>query len=690
MSDYFSKAEIESKVVGYKIIKSIKRSGCAETFLASMKGRKVVLKIFKKSFPMKRVDREKDMSQKVEDENVVKFIEFKKVEDITYMAMEYVDGSDLSTKIGNNWKPKEKEIINLLIGYASGLDALKQKIIVHRDIKPGNLMITQEGKPVIIDLGVAKDYQRETIITEYSRWHPGTAPYMSPEQIAGGHLDFRSDLFSLGISLFEVITGNLPFDGETVEDIMEKISNKDYIAPRITKYREDLSESLVDVFEKILNKKPTKRYRKLGALLMDLKNVSDNLENPKDIIKRGSYFLHIGNSFNFLDKLLKVDSPDGIILSASSSGPTSIRNILKKTTGIIKDVIFDNEAYRTSPGGPNRLGCTSTYLKHDFAQIEKSRKKINIDNITSERWKKDASLRRDYVKSILEYQKKIGCTIFLPPYFHISSINDGFLDVTIDSFRDAQIINLQEKLDINKWAIGVFINGSEILEENKRDILLTSITSIDADIVYLQVDAKLEIEDSMMSSEMLKAVSLIIDELENNDMRVLLSYVDWEGFGFLSNNLSALANGVTSGKRSISIETRGFRQKGKQIRIERFELPALLSSLRHPGELDSIIQSSKNWKKIKCNCCFCKQQPLFKGVSEVIDGKLKDAHSALIRIQLSNEMKELALEGRKKHFNDKIRIAISNHEALEDENLVKLKGKSGMRHLQRWLDFISS
>ena len=138
--------------------------------------------------------------------------------------------------------------------------------IVHRDIKPANIMLLKNGVVKVTDFGIAR-------ITTSSRTATGTVmgtpSYMSPEQLAGKKVDGRSDLFSLGGTLYELLTGEKPFTGETVATLMFKIANERHESPRV--YREDLPESVMKIIDKALAKNVEERYQRGKEMAQDLR-----------------------------------------------------------------------------------------------------------------------------------------------------------------------------------------------------------------------------------------------------------------------------------------------------------------------------------------------------------------------------------------------------------------------------------
>jgi serine/threonine-protein kinase len=156
---------------------------------------------------------------------------------------------------------------------AEALEYAHQQGIVHRDIKPANIMLLKSGVVKVTDFGIAR-------ITTSSRTATGTVmgtpSYMSPEQLAGKKVDGRSDLFSLGVTLYELLTGEKPFTGESIATLMFKIANERHESPR--QYNAGIPEEVIQVIDKSLAKNPDERYQKGKEMAADLKAALAQME----------------------------------------------------------------------------------------------------------------------------------------------------------------------------------------------------------------------------------------------------------------------------------------------------------------------------------------------------------------------------------------------------------------------------
>jgi serine/threonine protein kinase/tetratricopeptide (TPR) repeat protein len=202
----------------------------------------------------------------------------------SYIAMACYDGVSLRDRIAGvdgvgavrepPLRSKIDESINIIIQIAQGLQKAHEKGIVHRDIKPANIMITADGTTKILDFGLAK-LAGQTRLTKTGST-VGTAAYMSPEQAKGDPVDQRTDIWSLGVVMYEMLSGKLPFQGDYEQAMIYSIINEQPLPPTVL--NEDISSELEQIINKCLAKNPEERYQSIDELLADFKGVSQDLD----------------------------------------------------------------------------------------------------------------------------------------------------------------------------------------------------------------------------------------------------------------------------------------------------------------------------------------------------------------------------------------------------------------------------
>jgi tetratricopeptide (TPR) repeat protein/predicted Ser/Thr protein kinase len=208
--------------------------------------------------------------------NITTVYEIDEFEGQMFIVMEYCEGRTLKQIIENETL-SVKKVLDIGIQVCEGLTAAHKKEIVHRDIKSDNLMVTKEGQVKIMDFGLAK-LKGATKLTK-TRSTLGTAAYMSPEQAQGEEVDQRSDIFSFGVVLYELLTGRLPFEGEHQAAIIYSIMNEE--PQPVARFNNQVSAKLEDMVFKALAKEKEERYQHIDELLADLRRERKSLEYVK-------------------------------------------------------------------------------------------------------------------------------------------------------------------------------------------------------------------------------------------------------------------------------------------------------------------------------------------------------------------------------------------------------------------------
>ena len=268
----------------YEILEKIGTGGMSDVYKAKCHklNRFVAIKVLKQEFSenanfVSKFRTEAQAAAGLMHPNIVNVYDVGEENGIYYFVMEMVEGITLKKYIEKKARLSVKEAISIAIQVSMGIEAAHNNHIIHRDIKPQNIMISKDGKVKVTDFGIAKAATSNTITSNVM----GSVHYTSPEQARGGYSDEKSDIYSLGITMFEMLTGRVPFNGETTVAIAIKHIQEELPSPR--EYVPEIPISVEQIVFKCCQKSPDRRYQSMAELIDDLKQ---SLLNPdEDFVK---------------------------------------------------------------------------------------------------------------------------------------------------------------------------------------------------------------------------------------------------------------------------------------------------------------------------------------------------------------------------------------------------------------------
>jgi len=278
----------------YKIIARVGSGGMGDIYLASdtRLGRKVVLKALPTHFTkdLERVHRfqlEARAASALNHPNIITIYDIGHLDQLHYIAIEFIDGDTLRKRIKTT-PLKIAEALEVASSVAAALFAAHEAGIVHRDIKPENIMLRGDGVVKVLDFGLAKLAESkpssaadQTLFQTEQGIIMGTAPYMSPEQVRGLTVDSRTDIWSLGAVLYEMVAGRPPFEGATSMDVMAAILEREPVP--LVRYRSTVPTELEWIIKKALRKDRDERYQTAKELLADLRNLRQRLKFEEEL-----------------------------------------------------------------------------------------------------------------------------------------------------------------------------------------------------------------------------------------------------------------------------------------------------------------------------------------------------------------------------------------------------------------------
>jgi len=276
----------------YRITAALGAGGMGEVYRATdtKLGREVALKVLPAEMArdpqrLARFQREARVVAALNHPHIVTIFSVEEADSVNFLTMELVEGQSLDRLIPPNGLPVER-IVTIAGALAGALAAAHDKGIVHRDLKPANVMVTSEGRVKVLDFGLAKEAQGDSLadetMTSAGRTQPGivmgTPAYMSPEQVAGRPLDHRTDIFSLGVVLHEMATGRRPFAGTSSAELGSAILRD--TAPSVTDVRPDLPNDLARIIRRCMEKDPHRRVQTARDVTNEFRVLADATRTP--------------------------------------------------------------------------------------------------------------------------------------------------------------------------------------------------------------------------------------------------------------------------------------------------------------------------------------------------------------------------------------------------------------------------
>jgi serine/threonine protein kinase len=281
---------MEVAIGKYKILREIGKGGMGIVYKAldSTTQKSVAIKVLPPTMvdrvTVERFNREIHAMSRLQHPNVLKVYDFGMTKGKHYFAMEFVEGESLKAMIRRKGSLSIKETLDIVSQVGDALAYAHKEGMIHRDIKPGNIMITKKGEVKVMDFGLVQIAGITRVTAEGSA--VGTPEYMSPEQITDGEVDSRTDIYSLGVVMYEMLTGHPPFEANTYQAIMMK--HKYETPPPISKLRPEVPLELEKIVMKTMAKNVVHRYQKIEELLNDI----NRLKGMQSQMETEAYGIH--------------------------------------------------------------------------------------------------------------------------------------------------------------------------------------------------------------------------------------------------------------------------------------------------------------------------------------------------------------------------------------------------------------
>lgn len=495
----------------YKILETIGKGGMAIVYKANdlKLGRDVTFKVLKSDFIedeafISRFSTEARAAAQLAHTNIVNVYDVGNDGDIYYIVMEYIDGYTLKELIYKNAPLDNRLACDIAMQIAAGLENAHAHGVIHRDIKPENILLTKIGGKLtakVTDFGIAKANSLENTQGDYM----GSVHYFSPEQAKGENVDQRSDIYSLGIVLYEMVTGTIPFEGESALDLAMKHIKSPIPDPRMVNPK--VAPEIIEIIKKACAKEPKNRYQSARAMGQALKNVYEGKGNPDNINKKNKGtkkpIPDIDDVFEEDEETLEIKKRErNVIITAVITG---ILIIILITVG---GSILSNTLYGDTIKVPNFVGMT----------YEKACEKAERKGLTIER------------KEVYQADVEAGCVAQQTPEKG-ERVNPGDVVVLYVSFGagDIQVPDIvgmrkskgEEALAEMGLSMGTvdYVSSDrpvgEIIEQDPEEgEMVSADAKINVKVSQGSVDEEVQVPDLKLKTQ--EEVALILDELGLN------------------------------------------------------------------------------------------------------------------------------------------------------------------------------
>ncbi len=674
---------IGQTVNGYKIINFINDGGFGVVYKAEKDGGHYALKLFREAYVLKeyrkkgdnRIQREIDIIKKVSHENLVDYVDnfIAEVDESPhhFLVMEYVEGRNLRKILEEKNKLSEDDALKYLLPILDGIEALHEEEngighgIIHRDLKPENIIITGDDKVKIVDFGISKiiDYTSLTSTGEVF----GTGPYMSPEQITDSkHVDRRSDLYTIGIILYEMLTGEIPYDYQSGPELIDKIKNEPPIPPR--RKIAEISNHIENIILRLLEKDPFKRFS-------DILKLRESLIKKRVVVAKKEYdltpqfVLRLWNDKTVLENYMAT-TPSSLTVEFPINLRSDQSGLMSLVTGNDKfNVIIDPATVRLAyeTYSDNKGLSELPYARDDFQPI-------TVEYLA------DYKKQKEYVKNIIDLEAESGADILMAPfhYTHNSSVALTTANTAAEWF-DLDIKLLKESIDYKNATeslrdkpiyAGICLHYTSINSERDRKHVLNNFTLFDCDGYFVYIDC---IDKTSSRSTLFNYVNLLRDLQHSSGKPVIAGRLNAFGLGLLCAGVSAFSSGAA---RFESFYEDLYKEAGPAFNMyERYYYPQLLTTIpilkKDPSKFEDIAE-----KLGYCKCVYCKG----KSVADSIAAKNTKLHFLYSMQDEVEKIKSIAPEDRIDYFLQRINDAIDNYTMLTPS----VFKPSDYAHLNNW------
>ena len=676
---------IGTTIKGYKITEFIDSGGFGSVYKAEKDGTVYAIKIFREDYVLKeyrekgennRIKREIDIMKSVSHPSLIKYIDDFK-ETISgvpsyFLVMEYAEGHNLR-KLLSAKEITEDEAIIIFLKILEGINALHtirgtddDKGIIHRDLKPENIIINGD-KIKILDYGLSKiiDYTSITSTGEVM----GSPVYMSPEQVKDSkHIDKRSDLYTLGLILYEMLTNKLPYSASNIPELFQKILNEQPIPPR--RWKPLINNEIENIILKLLEKEPYKRFGSANELLNAIKSINGTVPKQEFDTSIRAY-IRLYNEKSAIDNFSKRYQKEiNVIFPINYQNLRQTKNILPMLHKGNFNIIIDPATIRlTYSAQQDVIGLQELpYFPNDF-------------NVISPSYLKDNQKKKEYVKQVIDAQANLKPNILLSPFHYVHNTNIPATNRRnpVEEWFDLDIKLIKESIDYKNSTpayekiplfAGICINSQSLIEQDFKEEFLNIFSSLNCDGYLIYVD---NISNETNSTTLFHYITTLTTLQKYTNKPVIAGRVSpGIGLGLISAGISGFSTGTA---RFESFYEDLYKEATDAYNMyERYYFPELLGTVaiqrKNPVKLKQIFDTLGF-----CNCHYCSG----KSYVEMIDAPNNKLHFLENLHKEIDYLKTIPENERMTNFITRIDEALVNYGKLK--NIFK---SSDYAHLHNW------
>ncbi|MFA6187438.1 MAG: serine/threonine-protein kinase [Phycisphaerae bacterium] len=655
----------------YKFIEFINEGGFGAVYKAEKNGHLYAIKVFREAYVLRefrkhgdnsRIKREIEIMKSVSHPSIVKY-----VDDFVYdekeeggknycLVMEFINGKNLRQLLNENGKFNEESALDIFCKILDGVNYLHNLRgdgddagIIHRDLKPENILIMSDGEIKIVDFGLSKIIDFTSITSTGEVF--GTGPYMSPEQIMDSkHIDKRSDYYTLGVILYEMLTEVLPYDFQVLPELLEKIKNDPAIPPR--RRESQISNHIENVILKLLEKNPYQRYSKVQDIFDSIKISFEPTKKKYDLSPK--FILRLYDDKSVLEQYTGKHPDFGFV-----EFPANLENHQKGLKKIIQEnsnikIIVDPATIRLAYDTytDTKGLCELPYAPQDYSVITPN-------------YLRDYKKQQEYVKQVIDKEVELQANTLLTPfhYTHNSSVVYTPTSNPIAEWFDLDCKLIKESIDYRNSKYpskaiyaGVCIKADSLKDEGNRRHLLNTFSSFDCDGFMIYADCI----DNETGEIILYHYFKFLHDLQRwTERPVLAGRVNIGlGLGLISFGLAGFTSG-TARFESFYEDLYKDRKDAYNMGVK-YYFPELLSTVyikrKEPIRFEEIAKVLGT-----CNCIFCKG----KSTVEIIKDQNTKLHFLECTIQEIGEIKNLGVKDRMVSYLSRIKKAQENYAKLK-------------------------